>query len=427
MTTVYIPLFAPNLAGKRFSLAGGNPGVGGSQFTTVQFAMMLAEARPDWKVVVGNAQPLDLESSAPNLSQEASTDLSSFCQGPCDRSDAVVVLMSVHFWIADPARLLAGRGHHVIWSRHPFDAALLLPEVRRADVDVVSVGEYQWRSNMRPWLRNHYIQEAYLPAPDIGSPARPSTAEAAPVRALHVSSMVPAKGFLDVAKAWAALKRAVPGVCLEVIGGSSLYGRSATHPLIPVERSFGEDILRHIPVADIQQGRVRFHGTLGHEKLGVMQGCSFALLNPTGASEAFPATPLESMSMGIPVIASDDFGMADCMRYFPELTVQGSARIAERAAWLIADRWRYRALQARARAVAASFALQTESSMGRWIQLVESIASRTERPRLVASLPLHGSAGTLLRRREVDPRLRSLKWKAIHLVGADRGHDAPKG
>jgi glycosyltransferase involved in cell wall biosynthesis len=406
--SLYIPLFAPNLGNKDFSLDGGNPGVGGSQFTTIQFGMLFARANPDWTVVLANHEPLRLGWQAPNLRQSQAIDLEDFYRSLASQPVGVVLSMSIHFWSIDPALILAAPGVPVIWSRHPFDQALRLPTVRRRRIDTVCVGEYQWHSNVLSGHRTHFIEEIYIPAS--GSARQTNAGPQMPPHAVHVSSMVRAKGFLEVARAWPSLKSAIPGIVLEVIGGSNLYGDNTRHEIIPAEPEFARDILGHIPEDDIHEGRVIFHGTMGVEKVEVLRRCDFAILNPTGSSEAFPATPLECMTAGLPVIASDDYGMADSMRHFPELSLARPDQITNRAQWLLSSGERFMDLRRRSLGVAEDFAGHAADGLGRWRRLLESVHSGGRSDLLLRpALPLHGSRTLFAYRRHAHPVLSRIR------------------
>ena len=413
---VYLPLFAPNLRGKRFALDEGNPGIGGSQFTTIQFAMLLARSRPDWRVVVANDVPLQLAEELPNLEQLQCPTTGSFYRSLHDMPPGIVVSMSIHFWSAPAREILGVPGVPIIWSRHPFDDALRLPEVRLRSPDVVCVGEHQWYSNRVRGNRTHFIQEIYLP--ETGVPANPDSGPSDSPRAVHVSSLVRAKGFLEIAKAWPRLRRMIPTLTLEVVGGSRLYGGAEERGLVPTDADFARDILKHIPERDIRDGSVRFHGTLGRSKREIVRRCDFALLNPTGTSEAFPATPIECMSVGVPVIASDDYGMADCMRHFPELTLRNPDGIPDLVRWLLADETRYRDLRRRSLSVAKTFADATDTSLNRWQRLLDALVDGHGRSlRLEPALPFHGRWSLLAYRRHLRPALREARRRLRRLVG----------
>jgi glycosyltransferase involved in cell wall biosynthesis len=226
------------------------------------------------------------------------------------------------------------------------------------------------------------------------------------VNLVHLSSLDRLKGIIEIAQSWSSIKERLAGVRLHVIGGRSLYGDSTRHPLIPADDEVAARILGSIPQSDIDEGVVRFYGTLGEERHEVIRSCDIALLNPTGRTEAFPASPLDMMAMGLPVVASDDYGMADSMRFFPELAVRSISEIPERVGWLADDADQYRRMQVRAFDVARRLADAQQSSLERWSQLIsELIHGRSPRQEMRPSMPFHGSRMTLLYRRDIKPRL----------------------
>ncbi|BAU43991.1 glycosyltransferase [Leptolyngbya sp. O-77] len=145
---------------------------------------------------------------------------------------------------------------------------------------------------------------------------------------------------------------------------------------------------------------------MGEEKFDIIQKCDLAILNPTGYTEAFPASPLECMACGVPVIASDDHGMSDCMRFFPELVLRSPQDIVHRVEWLVADPLRYLEIQHRAIAIAQWFHLQRAVILTRWIRLLEAILDSTDtKLDLAPMLPFYGSRRKLMIRRDIRPRL----------------------
>jgi glycosyltransferase involved in cell wall biosynthesis len=406
---VYVPLFWSNEGSLVFSLDRGNPGIGGTFFTTVQFGILLAQHRPDWDVAFVHRQPVRSEQSPANLRTVVHADFQEFLdRGEGRRRDVVISGAWLSRSIA-PGTIARHPARHIFWSRHPFDQYVREITVKREPADIVCVGEYQWHTNRISGLPVHYIQEIYL-GPGRAAAARDDRPPGSPVRAVHLSSLTPPKGFLHIARAWPTLKTVLPGIRLDVIGGTSLYGEKQESLLIPTSTAFADEILRFIPKTDIDEGRVIFHGTLGDEKNEIIRQCDFAILNPTGHSEAFPASPLEMMSLGVPVIASDDFGMADAMRFFPELTVSGHSQIPDRAHWLVSNADRYRCFRERSLRIAGDFSVKTPTLLSKWVDLIESLSTgRPAMHSLQPDLPLHGSAARLIIRRDVWPLLGKCK------------------
>jgi len=109
---------------------------------------------------------------------------------------------------------------------------------------------------------------------------------------------------------------------------------------------------------------------MGVDKDKVISSAHLAIQNPTGATEAFPASPLECMALGTPVIASADFGMDDAMKYFHELTVGQPSEICQLIANAIDSPHGYRGLVLRSLAVASFFSYKSDESVEKWIGLI---------------------------------------------------------
>jgi glycosyltransferase involved in cell wall biosynthesis len=416
---VYIPVFSNAMSGRGFVVGRGNPGIGGTQFTTMQLAMLVAKRHPAWRVHLINQALFTISDAPENLCIKQLDSIEVFASWLGHQQAGVTVWAARVLPELIHAKGVVGRakfpadlpGRHIVWSHHPFDPVVheLLAK-SRCRLDVVSVGEYQYHTNAVAGITAHCIQNLFCGDPCPGAIVERRGIQEE-VRIAHIGALVPAKGFLEIAKAWPFLKDAVPTVTLEVIGGGDLYGTSVNGRLIPAERSFEQRILAHIPEDDIRTGRVIFHGVLGEEKWAVLKRCHLAIQNPTGNSEAFPASPLEAMSAGLPVIGSDDYGMADCMRYFPELVVNRRHSIVSRVAWLLADPDRYVEMQRRAIACAEKFRDRRSEILSAWDSLLEPAATAPGGSALRPKNKLHGSGIKLRYRRDWLPRLRSIKQR----------------
>ena len=382
-------LFAENLSNHRFKLGETNPGVGGTQFTTIQLAFRLALAHPDWTIVLINPTPVTVENAPDNLVVEIHASSSAFfAHTQPDAFDAIVATVhSTRKVELAPLRRFASR--LVAWSRHPYDDRLRLLDRTVEFAAVVSVGRYQYYSNSGLRSPSYFIQNVFCPPLLAETPRTLTDSPANPIHLVHLGALVRGKGFEHIASIWPTIRARHPGACLHVIGSGSLYRDNQHHSLIPARPDFANRILTHIPEDDIQSGRVTFHGALGREKFDIIRNCHIALQNPTGETEAFPASTLECMSLGLPVIGSADFGMWDSMRYFPELQIRSPSDIPERVDWLVADPHRYRQVSDRAIDVARECLLSTDEILNRWEQLLKAIqAKNTSSFRLPPPTPL---------------------------------------
>ena len=87
-------------------------------------------------------------------------------------------------------------------------------------------------------------------------------------------------------------------------------------------------------------------------------------------SEAFPASPLECMAVGTPVIASSDFGMFDSMRYFPRLSLHKPEDIISKINYLTSDPNLYKRLCIKSIATARKFSNRSNMSVDKWVDLI---------------------------------------------------------
>ena len=407
---IYIPIFSDSVRAKTFSLYRGNPGAGGTQFTSIRFALALADERPDWKIVLVNNFEIQLENPPQGIEQAIFQEPSDFFNGfTCESSEVIVATAAILKRIALNT-LKRIENHLVCWSRHPFDMAIkkLAKQVRLRGI--VCVGTYQFYSNINANAKVHHIQNIFI-LPDLENREQDPKLNKQKINVVYLGALIPAKGFLEVAKSWQQLKARFPGTTLHVIGSAATHGLKFDSKLIPTSAEFAESILSLIPEDDIKDGKVIFHGNLGEEKFEVIQKCDLAILNPKGYTEAFPASPLECMACGVPVIASDDYGMSDAMRFFPELVVDGHKNIPEKVELIVSDPLRYRELQQRSLSVAKWFSLQNDLIITRWIRLLESVTGSDtgKDTTLLPTMPFYGSRSKLFFRQYIRGKLNGIK------------------
>lgn len=415
MKRVYILVFSKAVENKYFSSSKSNPGIGGTQFTSILLALALSEQCPHWDIILVNNAEILFDNSLPNLKQEFHKSPAAFFES-LSRNKQKVIISSRSVLSKVSTELLRKFEDEILCtSRHPFDSGIKELVNRKVNLRaIVCVGTYQFHSNTSNRINCYHIQNIFSP-PKLQTASNLPLVNQTDINALHLGALVPGKGFLDVAKSWVELKTKIPGIKLNVIGSSETYGIKPESDLVPAELGYAKQILKFIPEEDIHSGKVVFHGNLGQEKFDLIKKANLAILNPTGATEAFPASPLECMSCGVPVIASDDFGMSDSMRFFPELIVKGHKNIAEKTAWLLSDPLRYREMQLRSLAIAQWFASQTDLVVNRWIRLINCIFEHDDNHiSLFPLLPFYGSRTKFLYRKHINSRTKLLsKLKKI--------------
>ena len=125
-----------------------------------------------------------------------------------------------------------------------------------------------------------------------------------------------------------------------------------------------------------------------------------AILNPTGKSEAFPASPIECLMCGTPVIASSDYGMSDIMCFFPEAKLSSPDEITSKLISIMNNPQIYRNLQKRSLLVAKLFSKNTPKILLRWQNLIDNLIKnktiRNNPPILTPQLKFFSSNRLLL-------------------------------
>ena len=409
MRKIYFPIFSDAVRSKIFSLYRENPGVGGTQFTAIQLALHMANSYPAWRVIIANNENICMEDSPENISQELFDDVQKFFEKGSFSDSDLIVTTATNLKKVDFSSLKKIEKSLICWSHHPFDS-IARSMARYIELrSVVCVGVYQFYSNQNINSKVHHIQNIFtLPNKQdnqVGKLTNPQS-----INICFLGALVPEKGFLEVAKIWEKIKESFSEARLHVIGSSATYGLNSTSLKVPTTSGFEKKILKFIPEKDIDSGKVVFYGNLGEEKFDVIKRCDVAILNPTGNTEAFPASPLECMACGVPVIASDDYGMSDCMRFFPELIINEHRNIVEIVEWLVKKPLRYREVSQRALSVAQWFASQTDQILTRWESLFDMVSkSSSEISIILPNMTFYGSKIKLLFRREIRCRLGDIK------------------
>lgn len=359
-----------------------NPGIGGTQFTRLRLAQEFAARFPEHEVEVVSDQMFSLTPELPNLRMTFAVDLEGRLGVLASEGDGWVLTgpsMLLRGLRTDILRPLASRT--IVTSHLMFDADLweIERDLRFGAVGCVSIHHYHSTRSRAPRV---YLRDLFLPGwPQAPWPRQDLAAEPRRTfRIVHVGALLPLKGFDDLARLWPQIRSAIPTARLDVIGGSSTYGRLPDHPLIPTTLAFGDRILAHIPPADIEEGRVVFHGNLGADKTDVIRRADVAVLNVAGREESLNAALIECLDLGVPVIGSDRFGLWDSMRHFPELATRSPAEVVERlarfaAAPELSGRFSERALE-----VARGFRAENDAIIDRWRDVAEALLEHRRPP-----------------------------------------------
>jgi glycosyltransferase involved in cell wall biosynthesis len=289
-----------------------NPGVGGSQFVLLQLFYELAKNFPDLKFTLITEQKVEIDNLPTNAVIKKELNFSS------TDNLFVVTITQIEYLIEKKGNKEA---RCILWSHHPHDTTYLSRISNYfSDIDIVSIGIYQYLSNRLRFGKHFRILN--LP------PERmPNKIEHKDIKNfIFIGAFTRAKGLHIVLKNWSQIVGNIPEAKLNVLGGDIYQSRKYSKI---ISNDFNNYISEIHQIVDSMPLNIRnsiiFHGILNkNDKQTILKNSHIALLNPTGASEAYPASALECMSYSIPVIAMGDYGMRDIMEKFKELDLRYS-------------------------------------------------------------------------------------------------------
>jgi glycosyltransferase involved in cell wall biosynthesis len=396
VTVVLGPILLPERP-VHVRVGGPNPGIGGTENTAIQLALRLAEETTLSIELVIIGGPIVVDSHSALAVTQART-FDEFSPRPDDVLIAPVsTLLKVHSGRYGEAKIVA-------WSHHPHDSGLRAVSRLHHPAAVVSNSRYSYWSN-NGITRAHFFFRNPL-APTAVLEQVKDLRHQSPVRLGHVSSLHPAKGFLHIARQWHRIRKVAPGASLEIAGGLSLYGEAESHPSLPVQYQHGEDIMTAFGGSIPPE--VRFLGVVSDGLDDIIQGWDAAILNPTGVSETDPASVKDCLRNGVPVVGGRDFGMAELLESFPELSIRRPSDIAGVVSELQADPMLRHRLAARSLEAARALQADDRELTRRWVEFIEAVlegsaaASALAARRTPGRLP-YALEARLRRRRALEP------------------------
>jgi len=312
---------------------GVNPGFGGTSFTTLRLALELAQC-PD---ATSGALNIWLGAEHSNVQSYQGIPVAELSH-PNPQCWDVAILTGGSLERVYGGQLQLQATRMLAWIRHPYDWDKI-HKARALNAELVSVGKAQFLSNVLIGGWHHHIDNLFCAArirtaaglQQVPPWVEPERATPKAWRVGYMGALVPSKGLHELAEHWpstcARLRAQGKEPRLEMIGGAGLYGFQEGHPRLPCSESYG-NTLERLFGAELQRS-VQFHGSLGVERYRIMRHCHLAVVNPSGHGEAFPATILEWLALGIPVVSSQHYGCADAMQHLPTTRIRRPVEIPQ--------------------------------------------------------------------------------------------------
>lgn len=355
------------------SVGDSNPGLGGTEFMAIVLAKRMAELAPVHDVVLWVS-----EGSVSLLSPPKNLQIRTSLVGVA--SDVLISpAYEIHSNTADVVAVSAKR--RVAWSHHPHDPYLSVKSLRSADA-VVFVGHYARlsnRSRLPNSLPSFKIRNPFVPHFDWNFAINlaehrshfPTGISSSSKIIGYVGALHPAKGFHHVARMWSRISNRVKGAQLVVVGSASLYGDSDEHARIPTSHEYAMKIISAFG-SSTPPDNVQFVGRRDSGIDDIIRTFDLAIANPTGLSEADPATIKNYFRLGIPVVGGLGFGQTELLAGLPGPALHDIADLPFVIGELFDHPEKLASRAAAGLSRAAALALSSAHELPLWIQIAET-------------------------------------------------------
>lgn len=278
-----------------------NPGIGGTEYEFIIFIRNIKNYLKDIELIVYQTKKMYFTDAVDNTiivsGMEEAIGLAS------GQVDIIIVRTETDREIPQ-----ANNGCRIItWSHNYFNGKVANNIAERNDIGAnVFVGRQFYESYIDHDIieKSTYIYNCmdFRPLKD-----RRDTETLEPICA-YIGSLVPAKTFHILAKAWPEVVKKIPEAKLWVIGSSGVYGLN--HELGELGLAEHSYEKRFIDSLQSVLDSVTFFGNVGEEKYDILKKVKVGVINPGGV-ETFGISAVDFSSMEIPVISRNRYGVKD--------------------------------------------------------------------------------------------------------------------
>lgn len=296
-------------------IESGNPGIGGTEYLFLLISTLLTKSNNDIDITVFNTSkgcvPECLEVQIFNSINDAyvyadSNDYDYFVFRPQFGEAFEKELKSSYFH---------GKTKLIPWC-HNFLTYKQLSLYSKSDMiaRIICVGREQMDlyMDLPAYKKSDYIYNCFDIDEDTIAAVRNNSFSERKNIVTYIGSIVPAKGFHILAKAWPEIEKSVPDAQLYVIGSGQLYDRDAVMGSFNIaENTYESMFMRYLTNGEKIKDNVHFMGIMGKEKESILLKTKVGVPNPSGNTETFGLTALEFQSNGAKVITKKCTGYMD--------------------------------------------------------------------------------------------------------------------
>lgn len=296
-------------------IESGNPGIGGTEYLFLLISTLLTKSNNDIDITVFNTSkgcvPECLEVQIFNSINDAylyadSNDYDYFVFRPQFGESFEKELKSSYFH---------GKTKLIPWC-HNFLTYKQLSLYSKSDMiaRIICVGREQMDlyMDLPAYKKSDYIYNCFDIDEDTIAAVRNNSFSERKNIVTYIGSIVPAKGFHILAKAWPEIEKSVSDAQLYVIGSGQLYDRDAVMGSFNIaENTYESMFMRYLTNGEKIKDNVHFMGIMGKEKESILLKTKVGVPNPSGNTETFGLTALEFQSNGAKVITKKCTGYMD--------------------------------------------------------------------------------------------------------------------
>ena len=283
----------------------GNPGIGGTQYTTLCLAKELSKlANYDIQIVCRSLLDLDAPIQVLQLTIEQAVDFAE------SNSSILVYRPTINFEPELLRKLSATSASVIAWAHvGPSQKTLRLLSSMSSIKRVVALGERELIS----WFDNPVINKSVLIRNGHHVPARKSNYKVDHNAITYIGSLVPQKGFHLLAEVWPEIVAKHPQLYLNVVGSGNLYSNDTNLGSLGIAAPLYEEmILKNLGPS---LSSVNFLGKLGGAAKNSLVATSYVgIINPSGNTENCPLSALDFQSLSVPVLSARKYGVIDTVK-----------------------------------------------------------------------------------------------------------------
>jgi glycosyltransferase involved in cell wall biosynthesis len=297
-----------SLSNLKVEEVSSNPGIGGTEFILIKLVIKLSIIDKLNKYYILSDKKIFINNQIMNSNVHLAKSDFIF-----NINNDIVVCPVSQLEFLEKIRNLPKR--IIFWSHHPHD---IFNPKNIKNFDVVSIGSYQY-------ISNYLIHGKHFRIDNL-SPSYKYNNDKKENKFVYIGGFAKGKGLHLILKSWPKIVALLPDAELNIIGGDLYHELNLSTSLsdFPIRGKYASLLLKIVSKYPTElQGSIHFKGLLtSTEADKILSNSKIALLNPTGYTEAAPASPLDCFKFGIPVIAGGDYGMLDIMSEFPELDLK---------------------------------------------------------------------------------------------------------